>query len=288
MTTHESTSHETSGQTRSKRRRGILVGSVVLGIVVITIGAIGFSMASANDQPALVARVSPLLPDLVIEPFSEFAGARDLGGNERLRFGVMIGNIGAGDFRLRARRSVPFADDWSVVQQIPEARGGITERATPADVIYGGDAHEHWHIRAVESHTLETLDGEVLGEVVKQGFCFFDTDAIGESIGSPPESAFYHSKGCGGRFDTGITMGLSTGWGDEYPWHLFDQQIDVTEVPDGTYRIRAVADAFDWFEELDETNNEYWEEFELTRDAAGIPDVRVIATSRQDGPPSRG
>ena len=51
-------------------------------------------------------------------------------------------------------------------------------------------------------------------------------------------------------------MGLSVGWGDEYPWHLFEQEIDITDLPEGRYRLRATADPFDWFDELDETNNE--------------------------------
>ena len=50
-------------------------------------------------------------------------------------------------------------------------------------------------------------------------------------------------------------MGLSVGWGDEYPWHLFEQEIDITDLQ-GRYRLRATADPFDWFDELDETNNE--------------------------------
>lgn len=260
-------------------QRGTLVAVIGLGIVLAT-GSLAFLASAADDgAPLLAKRVSPLLADLIVTPYSEFAGARDLGGNERLRFGVMIANVGEGDFRLRARRSNLFSEDWSVVQQIPEAQGGVTERLTPATLVFGGDGHDHWHIREVEAHRIEALDGTVLGEVVKEGFCFFDTDLVDDTLSGVPVRAVYHSKGCGGQIESRVTMGLSVGWGDEYPWHMFEQQIDVTTIPDGTYRLRAVADPYGWFEEKDETNNEYWEEFALTRDNNGIPDVRVLRSS---------
>jgi len=73
-------------------------------------------------------------------------------------------------------------------------------------------------------------------------------------------------------------MGLSIGWGDEYPWHLLDQQIDITGLPDGRYRLRAIADPFHWFDELDETNNEVWTDIELSLDG-DMPVVKIIGSS---------
>ena len=58
-------------------------------------------------------------------------------------------------------------------------------------------------------------------------------------------------------------MGLSVGWGDEYPWHLFEQEIDIS-FPEGRYRLRATADPFGWFDELDEANNEVVVDIQLS------------------------
>ena len=74
-------------------------------------------------------------------------------------------------------------------------------------------------------------------------------------------------------------MGLSVGWGDTYEWHLFDQHIDVTGIEPGRYRIRAVADAQDWFIESDESNNESWTIVELALDTDGFPSVEVVEES---------
>jgi hypothetical protein len=53
-------------------------------------------------------------------------------------------------------------------------------------------------------------------------------------------------------------MGLSVGWGDVYQWSLPGQYIDITDLPPGTYRLRAVADPSHWFVEQDNTRNDTW------------------------------
>jgi hypothetical protein len=263
------------------------VGASFVLILVLTGVAVVLSQLTPADQGPrpLPARVDPLLPDLTIAPYSEFTGSRVLDTRkELLRFGVMIVNVGDGDFMLSARRPHLLSDAWEVVQRIPERAGGFTERATPASLVFGGDGHDHWHIREVESHRLETLDGVVLGEVIKQGYCFFDTDLVRPGLPGAAAERVYRSTYCGDRIASGVSMGLSVGWGDEYPWHMLEQQIEITGLPDGTYRLVAVADPFGWFEELNEENNTYWEEFELGRDAYGLPEVKVLSTSTGETP----
>ena len=34
-------------------------------------------------------------------------------------------------------------------------------------------------------------------------------------------------------------MGISVGWGDEYEYYLAWQWVDITNVPAGTYTVRA-------------------------------------------------
>ena len=130
----------------------------------------------------------------------------------------------------------------------------------------------------MESHRLEAPDGRVLGEVVKSGFCFFDTNAVTPAVPGAPAKPVYRTSDCGAPLDTRVRMGLSVGWGDEYPWHLFQQEITIDGVPPGRYRLRAIADPFGWFDELDEDNNDVWTDIELS-DIDGFPDVQVIGTS---------
>ena len=118
----------------------------------------------------------------------------------------------------------------------------------------------------MEAHRLERIDtGEVLSEVIKQGFCPFDTNAYFPDLpGAPASPVFLESDCAGAAWVTSLHMGTSVGWGDQYPWHMVEQSIDLTGIPDGTYRIREIADPFDWFEESDETNNETWIDVEIT------------------------
>jgi len=252
--------------------RGIALALVA--VVAVTV-AVFFTSSGDDGSRPLPERVNPLLPDLTVAPLTGIVGGLNEDGTRSVRFGVMIVNQGAGDFVLRARRSNLLADDWRVIQRVPEAGGGYTETESPATLIYGGDGHEHWHIREVESHTIETLDGTVLGQVVKSGFCFFDTNSVHPDLPGAPAAGVYVSADCGGRIDSAATMGLSVGWGDEYPWHLFEQEIDITALEEGRYRLRAVVDPLGWFDESDETNNEVSVEIEWHLQD-GLPAIEVV------------
>ena len=264
--------------TRVRRGRRL---AFLLVVIVALVGAIGWAATVRGDPgpPPLPDRIDPLIPDLAMGPIADIAVGTTESGNARLRFGATIVNVGEGPFLVHADRAWPWSGDWDVRQAIEERGGGHTERAASAELVFGGDGHDHWHVRHVQAHQLETLDGEIVGRLVKQGFCFFDTDPYRDVAGSPPNPT-YSSTGCGGQFETRVRMGLSVGWSDDYPWHLLDERIDVTEVPDGEYILRQIADPNDVFEELDETNNETWARIELLTTASGLRDVRVL----EEGP----
>jgi hypothetical protein len=204
-------------------------------------------------------------------------------GAPLLRFGAMIANVGDGDFQVAARRPAPWSEAWSVSQRVQEAEGGFTERVTPGGLVFGGDEHNHWHVEGLEEHRLERGEtgrvvgtGEAIGRVLKQGFCPFDTDHLRPELSRSPAIASYPESGCGGAFAIGLRVGVSVGWGDEYPWHFIEQKIDLTGIPDGRYRLVQEADPLDWFEELDDENNETWVDVDIAV-SGGIPTVKVVA-----------
>jgi hypothetical protein len=263
---------------------------LVAVLAIVAFVGVAYAVLPAEPGPAPLPEASdPLLPDLVMGPITDVAGTVGEGGREQIRFAATIVNIGEGEFIVQARRGQPFAD-WEIAQRIAERGGGETERATEATAVFGGDGHDHWHIRGVEAHQLvRPSDGAVLGEVVKQGFCFFDTDPMFPDLPGAPPEAVHHSSGCGNVWDVRLRMGLSVGWGDRYSWTLVDQRILIDDVPDGRYRIVQTADLEDHFLEADETNNETWVEVELVR-RDGLPYVTVVAeapivTPTAAGPP---
>ena len=150
-----------------RRRSGAMRLVLVGGVALVALVAVGYALllgtAPPDDPPPLAAAVDPRLPDLTVGPLTGITGGLNEDGTQSVRFGVMIVNQGEGDFLLRARRSNALADDWQVTQRIAD-EGGYTERPSPATLVYGGDGHDHWHIKEVESHVIEDLDGNVLGQ----------------------------------------------------------------------------------------------------------------------------
>ncbi len=253
--------------------------AAALGVSILM--AWSFGVFARDDAPGpLVARIDPLLPDLAMGPIEDIAIATTSIGTEHLRFGATIVNIGDGELIVRARRQWLGSEDWAVEQWIKEKSGGYSSRPTGGSLIYGGDGHNHWHVKQVEVHQIETVDGEILGKLVKQGFCFFDTDGYRLALADAPREQHWGSRGCAGTLDTRVRMGLSIGWGDKYPWRLMDERIDVTGFADGRYRIREIADPNDEFEETNESNNETWVLFDLGTQADGLR----IATVVEEGP----
>ena len=273
----EGTSEPPAARRRRHRDRFAIPITLVILLVVALAGAWSMGTFAADDAPGpVVARADPLLPDLAMGPIEDIAVGRTPLGEQRLRFAATIVNIGEGPLVVRASRPWVGNEDWGVEQWIAERSGGYSVTPTEADLVFGGDGHDHWHVRQVEVHQIETLDGEVLGQLVKQGFCFFDTDAYRPELGGAPDRAHWGSRGCADTLDTRVRMGLSVGWGDKYPWHLLDERIDVTGLPDGVYRIRQIADPNHEFEESDEGNNETWVDVRLTTTADGLRATEVI------------
>jgi hypothetical protein len=67
-------------------------------------------------------------------------------------------------------------------------------------------------------------------------------------------------------------MGLSIGWGDRYSYQLPDQYIDITGLVAGDYRLWALGDPFQWFQETNEANNDTWVDIRLTGSGLTILD----------------
>ena len=250
------------------------ISLISLGAIIVSVGSLLGPGAAFEPQP-LAQRVQPLLPDLIMAPIEDVNPGYSAGA-PLLRFAATIANVGAGDFQVAARRASPWSDDWAVSQRVQEAGGGFTERLTPADLVFGGDEHNHWHVEGLEAHRLERADtGEVVGQVLKQGFCAYDTDSYRPDLPRAPQAAYYPESGCGGMFAIGLRLGVSIGWADKYQWDFLEQKIDLTGLPPGRYRIVQVADPFDWFEELDETNNETWVEIDFEMHGI-IPSIEVV------------
>lgn len=227
-------------------------------------------VAGAQMAPAVPARAvtAEQLPDLVMLPPAGFTIQTRPRGQRWLRFPTVVANVGPGRFDVYGFGTGP---ERSVIQRIERADGTWTEQPSTATMFYSGDGHNHWHVRDLQKWTIQfdQPNATVLQDGAKQGFCFWDNYAY---PGTGPK-LYSGSTSCHVNTDGRIPMGLSVGWGDEYPASIAGQYIDITGLPNGRYRVMIEADQDGEFIEANENNNTAWALIEITRKS-----VRVLSS----------
>jgi hypothetical protein len=241
-----------------------------LAIIVAAVATFAAPVPSAGAA-------SPTYPDLGMARLSDIYLALPSTGQKQLRFSATIVNVGAAPFELAGSRP-DLSRSFSATQRTFNTDGTSTLVPIPgASLVFGGDGHNHWHVDGLERYELHRLDNGVkVGTSAKAGFCFFDTGPFRLALGGAPASAVYTATGCGTASSLSVTMGLSIGWGDTYPWTLPDQFIDVTNLDSGKYRLQAEADPFGWFQESSRQNNVTWVDLALTANRKGTTKVRIL------------
>jgi hypothetical protein len=234
---------------------------------VVALATLAAAAAAAGAAPASAA-AAVALPDLGMYQLLDFHIERTPDHHKLLRYTTIIVNVGAGNFQAEGSRASASDPEMSVVQRIFDTAGGSRVRPTPARMYWAGDGHNHWHLRDLETSTLDPLDDDDGGVrySAKHGFCFFDNIKFNLLLPGAPLDAFY--TGCG--TDPNVlnqSMGLSIGWGDAYFYDIAYQWVDITGLRRGRYRLHAVADAQNYFRESDNSNNFTWTDLQIDGDA---------------------
>lgn len=182
-------------------------------------------------------------------------------GRRLLRFSTVIVNVGRGPFQLYGYDAdgATIGDILSVRQQIKRSDGTFVSRATTATMAWASDGHDHWHVTGYQKFKLQNLNARTLGAGAKTGFCSLDSYRYGST-----KPSFYDAE----RFicqvgPTGtVLMGTSRRWGDIYRYDIAYQWVDITGLPNGDYKLKAIADppfgTGGRFRESNETNNRGW------------------------------
>ena len=250
-------------------RRGLRL-ALVLALAAIAVGPVAVVRGGTSAEK---------LPDLaMLAPF-DFHIETTTEDRKLLRFSTVSVNIGPGRFRLFGFDPVDGVADHddilSVVQMIKHEDGTWTSRDTMAQMSWSGDGHDHWHVLDFQKFKLVSLDTTVLGNVAKTGFCSFDSYPY-----TSPRPAFFTGERdiCQTNQAGKVLMGTSRGWGDIYRWNIAFQWIDITDLPDGKYKVRVVVDApfatGGFFSESDESNNRSWTKIRIEGSSVTILDQR--------------
>lgn len=223
-----------------------------LALAVAAMLSLGVLLAPVDPTgPRSAAAAADRLPDLRMARLAEFRIVT-LDGRKLLRFTSTMTNLGTGPFEIRATR-VSTTSPWNVDQVIHDDADGSRGLDTVATMQYGGDGHGHWHVEAMVDVDLWSTSRHATGS--KVGFCFFDSTAVNVSLPGAPLLPIYRETMCARETDLTSRGGISVGWGDKYRWSLPFQWVDVTGLPAGEYRIRAIVDARNLFAESSDTNN---------------------------------
>lgn len=193
---------------------------------------------------------SLLLPDLQTLPPTDLVIQYSWYWERKwLRFSNSVLNAGQGALELRGV-SDPETGKTMVVQNIYTEEGDIVEVEVGEFVYHPG--HNHWHFDDFARYELRSLgdNGELERLVAvneKVGFCLRDN-----SPSRLPGTSFQHVYIYCGR----ELQGISAGWVDTYEYDIEDQTLDITDLPDGVYALRSIANPSSLLWELDESNNE--------------------------------
>lgn len=244
----------------SLQRRASLILAFAIGATVLI-----------GPSPTVVFGGSLILPDLGMLAPKDFSVQQRPRGVRWLRFDTVVVNVGPGVFEVEGSGAPPGDGTLPVVTQLVDDGSATRVRIdTPASMFHAGDGHDHWHVADLQEWTIARWDSQasVLARGAKTGFCFWDNYRFGSSA-----DPHYHpttTSACEDRGDGVVPMGLSVGWGDEYPSNIAYQYIDITGLPMGDYLVTLRADWRGDFVEANENNNSAWARIKLSRKGVSV------------------
>ena len=230
--------------------------------------AVAMLLIPTGASSALAA--TDLLPDMRMAPLYSIQLATTPSGGKKLRFGTIGFNEGDGALEVRARGR-DGRELLKVTQWVYRSDGtGHAIGKPKARVFYAGDGHDHWHVERFMAVRLTALPGTATNpqpnrRIRKIGFCLVDSTVL-HGAERPPNTADTPAyTGCGSLESRRVTVGISVGWGDNYPPEFTFQAIDVTRLPAGHYRICATVNPKHiWTEKNNNfANNSYWMDLDL-------------------------
>lgn len=173
-----------------------------------------------------------------------------------LRFNQTIANVGHGRLELRFDMrgvATPDVADDVMLQRIYRSDGTYRERT--ADRYQFHAVHGHIHYLGFGRSFLypyrwaQGRTGPATRVGNKVGFCVIDGLFLerywGKTGNGPRQTRQFPNCNLPESVAPGepawMVQGIDVGWADLYAWHLADQYIDITGVPDGIYELQQVA-----------------------------------------------
>jgi len=255
-----------------------MLGRLLPVIIALVLGAV--AVASSAGGPHALSPASQHLPDLDQEvPWNLEVTRDEARGGYRLGFSSAVRNVGAGPLVVSGRRlrsAIPAMTVDQLIDQV-DAPLAVVEGVGRMRYVRSPD-HEHWHLLGFERYELRRAAGRA--RVVtdrKTGFCLGDRyRARGPKLrAQPPEPVYTGRCGLERTALTGLTAGISVGYGDVYKPNLEGQSLRLTGLEDGRYLLVHRVNVGRRLRESSYANNASSLLLRLRR-RAGRPVVRVL------------
>ena len=249
----------------SHRLAYVREGTIYVGETPVATGA------QPDWQPAL--RTPELLPDFDQRPPADLMVSRSR-GLWLLGFTSYVDNVGLGPAMIVGRRPTD-APRMLATQRVALSNGAWRSYPGTGQLRYTrSPSHRHWHLMRFDSYELRTLDGSLLVRDRKSGFCLADHYGIapGDFERKP---RFLGNCGRSQPEATTIVQGTSVGFTDRYPAFFHGQNVDITDVPAGTYVLVHRANENLLLHELRYENDAASVRIGLSWNA-GIPRVKIL------------
>ena len=189
-------------------------------------------------RPAISPELPPDLDQAAPADLS-FQVSTGRGRRYLLGFTSASDNIGEGPISIVASRPSPAVPTMQAAQRVRLAGGGARTIPNVGFLRYTvAFPHQHWHLMDFQRYELRRASDHAL--VVrdrKSGFCLADHWGLapGAVPGKPRRPVFLSNCGQGNTRALSVSQGTSVGYTDRYPAHFHGQNLDVTDVPTGTY-----------------------------------------------------
>jgi TolB protein len=207
--------------------------------------------------PGLAPSRASRLPDLDQRPPADLVVRVGVRGRFLLGFTSATDNVGDGPLWLRGHRSTTSAP--MLVDQLVESRGGgATAVRGVGRLRYElHPPHRHWHLDDFVRYELRRLDGSLVVRDRKSGFCLIDRWGNSRRLPGKQRALPRFLGDCATLRPDALRVeeGSSVGYTDRYPAFFHGQDLDLTGLPAGLYRLVQRANPERLLRELDYGNN---------------------------------
>ncbi|MEO8106198.1 MAG: lysyl oxidase family protein [Actinomycetes bacterium] len=182
---------------------------------------------------------------------------REKSGRAFLNFGATAWNAGPGALVVEGFRD-PSATQMQAFQYFYED-DAVVGKVSAGELEYDArDGHDHWHFRDFAAYSLLDATKTKIVDSGKEAFCLAPTDPIDLTVDGAEWRPWLADLGtaCGEAGSLWIREVLAAGWGDTYTQYRPGQSFEITDLSNGTYYIRVLANPDGVLTEGSTANNE--------------------------------